>query len=182
MAEGVNVGMLMPLLQQLQRFNSEWLVAHAVSIIALLLVALAVLLIWLIWLHGVAGRRVRAQSRLGARGERRALQMLKRAGYEILGEQALASYPVLVDKRPMQIHLRADFLVKKAGRTYVAEAKSGGPSAQITTRATRRQLLEYQHAFAAHGLLLIDVAAESIAEVQFQSASVSKELRRSAGR
>ncbi len=169
----------MSTVQYLQRLCSEWLVAHAISVIGLLMGAVAVLVIGLIWLKGVAARRVMAQRRLGARGERRALQMLKRAGYEILGEQATASYQVLVDQRAFPIHLRADFLVKKAGQTFVAEAKSGGPSAQITTRATRRQLLEYQHAFAVHGLLLIDVAAETIAEVHFQSLPTSKELLRS---
>lgn len=168
----------MSTVQELQRLCSEWLVAHAIPVIGLLTGAVTVLIMGLIWLKGAAARRVTAQRRWGARGELRASRMLQRAGYEILSEQAAVSYQVLVDQRAFPIHLRADFLVRKAGRTYVAEAKSGGPSAQITTRATRRQLLEYQHAFAVHGLLLIDVASETIAEVQFQSRSASRDVPR----
>ncbi len=44
--------------------------------------------------------------------------------------------------------------------------KSGGAAA-VTTRATRRQLLEYAYTYGLDGVLLVDMEAERIVRVEF---------------
>ncbi|MCZ7678051.1 MAG: hypothetical protein M5U28_04430 [Sandaracinaceae bacterium] len=52
--------------------------------------------------------------------------------------------------------MRADLLVERGGLAWIAEVKTGAEAPSITTRATRRQLLEYAHAFDVAGVLLVD--------------------------
>jgi len=104
---------------------------------------------------------------MGEEAERRALSLLNRRDYRIVSEQLGGTYVVRIDEVPTQIHLRADFVVKKRGRCYVAEVKSGAQSAKVTDRTTRRQLLEYLLAFDVDGVLLVDMHDERIHQVEF---------------
>jgi hypothetical protein len=142
--------------------------AHPVFLLFVLLVsAIIVLGAALIWVQGRAGRRVRSHKHLGELGEERAAKILKRAGYEIVSRQAQQRYAITVDGQRLNVYLRADFLVRRAGQIFVAEAKSGVESAKVSTRATRRQLLEYLYAFEVNGVLLVDVAASRVLRVEF---------------
>lgn len=137
---------------------------------ALLLGFLAVLLVqtlrlWLV--KSAPGFRVGRHRRLGADGERRARTLLKKAGYRVCDEQQGGSYSLLIDGREIAIHLRSDYLVEKSGRRFVAEVKSGAFSVKVTSRATRRQLLEYLLAFDVDGVLLVDMQAHQIHEIAF---------------
>jgi hypothetical protein len=114
-----------------------------------------------------AGRRVAGHRRLGADGERRARTLLKKEGYRIQAEQSSGTYSLLVDGQRVPVRLRADFIVERRGRVYVAEVKSGEESVKVTGRATRRQLLEYLFAFDVHGVLLLDMHESCIREVNF---------------
>lgn len=114
-----------------------------------------------------AGRRVAGHRKLGADGERRARSLLKKEGYRIQAEQSSGSYSLLVDGERVPVRLRADFIVERRGRLYVAEVKSGEESVKVTGRATRRQLLEYLFAFEVHGVLLLDMQESCIREVSF---------------
>jgi hypothetical protein len=49
----------------------------------------------------------------------------------------------------------------------VAEVKSGVDSTKVTSRSTRRQLLEYLLAFDVEGVLLVDMQRHAIHEVSF---------------
>lgn len=104
---------------------------------------------------------------MGEDAERRAQSLLKRHDYRIVSEQLGGSYVVRVDEVPAQIYLRADFIVTKRGKCYVAEVKSGERSARVTDRTTRRQLLEYLLAFDVDGVLLVDMHDERIRRVDF---------------
>ncbi|MCA9667611.1 MAG: hypothetical protein KC503_18555 [Myxococcales bacterium] len=111
-------------------------------------------------------RRARARRRIarGLRGERRAMRLLERRGYRVIAEQVEGGYTLWVDGEPQQIALRADALVSRRGRTYLVEVKTGN-SARATERNTRRQLLEYAHAFECDGLILADMERELLARV-----------------
>ena len=139
----------------------------ALALVAFLLFALLVQSLRLAWSRGAAARRLQRHKDLGEAGERRARKLLERSGYRITGVQAPGQYELLVDGVSQKIHLRADFLVERGGHTYVAEVKSGEESGKITGRATRRQLLEYQVAFAVSGVLLVDSFSDTIREVVF---------------
>ncbi|MBX3275544.1 MAG: hypothetical protein KF729_35115 [Sandaracinaceae bacterium] len=99
------------------------------------------------------------------RGESDAEALLARAGYRVLARQARASLTYVVDGTPRAARVVADLLVERGGRRFVAEVKTGERAPDPLGRATRRQLLEYAHAFEAEGLLLVDADAGAVREV-----------------
>jgi hypothetical protein len=111
---------------------------------------------------------VNRSRRLGARGSDRALRLLRRAGYRVERLEATATVQVLVDGHREEYGIRADAIVRRRRRTYVAEIKAGPESATLANRFTRRQLLEYSRAFEeADGLLLVDAHRGRIHRVEF---------------
>ncbi len=114
------------------------------------------------------GERHAARSRrVGERGERRALRLLRRAGYRVLEEQPTGVTRAVVDGELRGFPVRADALVRKRRRVYVAEFKGAEKTARVENRFTRRQLLEYSLAFEADGVLLVDAARGRIVPVRF---------------
>jgi len=112
-------------------------------------------------------RRIARHRRQGRDGEERALRLLDRAGYRVLDTQVAAEGRVRVDGTAVTYRVRADAIVKRRFRRYVAEFKGGNESAAITNRATRRQLLEYALLFDVAGILLVDAARGRIHRVEF---------------
>lgn len=111
--------------------------------------------------------RGRAHNTRGQRGERAAERLLTAHGYQLLARQVAALYPVEVDREPVEVALHADFLVARGGRRFVAEVKTGRNAPRFEHAETRRQLLEYQLAFAVDSVLLVDVEGERLREVRF---------------
>ncbi len=140
---------------------------HALSLAVVFLTLLAVQTLRLWISNTAAARRIGRHQRLGAEGERRARALLAKLGYRLCAEQATGSYWLLVDQKKTPIHLRADYLVEKKGRRFVAEVKSGIESVKVTGRSTRRQLLEYLFAFDVDGVLLVDMRDNEVREVCF---------------
>jgi hypothetical protein len=138
--------------------DTLWPLALALALVALITVAVRG---WLARLRRRA-RLARAQD-----GEREAAHMLTACGYTIVERQVDALYPVEVDGETLEMGLRADYLVRKSGAYYVAEVKTGTYAPRIDTAATRRQLLEYEVAFAVDGVLLVDADAGCIHTVVF---------------
>ncbi len=112
-------------------------------------------------------RHVARSRRVGERGERRALRLLRRAGYRVLEEQPTGVTRAVVDGELRGFPVRADALVRKRRRVYVAEFKGAEKTARVENRFTRRQLLEYSLAFEADGVLLVDAARGRIIPVRF---------------
>jgi hypothetical protein len=112
-------------------------------------------------------RRLALARAQGAAGEVRAEEILLRLGYRILGRQVCVTYGVGVDGREIAVDLRADYVVSRDLRRYVAEVKTGRLAPRIDTPATRRQLLEYRLAFDVDGVLLVDADAERVHRVVF---------------
>jgi len=136
-------------------------------------VAAALLVALLGLLFGLAlSRRARRDGltrhrRLGTRGERAALRLLRRHGYRVLGTQVAGTVLVRVDGSVRRFAVRADALLRRRRRRFVAEIKAGAVTARLAHRGTRRQLLEYAHAFEVDGVLLVDAARGEILEVEF---------------
>ena len=112
-------------------------------------------------------RRARATSRHGVRAEGRAAVLLEQRGYAIEQSQASLRWSIVVDGASIPIDLRADFVVRRRGRRFVADVKTGRAATQITYAPTRRQLLEYRVAYDVDGVLLIDMEASKIHRVDF---------------
>ncbi len=113
--------------------------------------------------------RVATSRKLGERGRRRALKLLRRRGFEILDTEVTAPGLIQVDSHLHEYVVRADALVRRKRRVYVAEFKGGAESSSIHHRATRRQLLEYSCVFGVDGVLLVDAHADRIHYVRFVS-------------
>jgi len=112
-------------------------------------------------------RNNRARQRVAEAGEAQAEVVLCRAGYRVLDRQVTGRWVLWIDGEVHEVRNRADLLVSRAGRRFVAEVKTGEHAPDPRNPATRRQLLEYALAFPAHGVLLVDMASRSIHEVEF---------------
>jgi len=122
--------------------------------------------------------RLRARMRRAAAGERDAARLLERAGYRVRGHQVRASLEYRLDAEPCVVDVSADYVVEKDGREWVAEVKTGREATRLTSRATRRQLLEYAHAFGAAGVLLVDAERGRVHRVTLPSRHAERPVLR----
>ncbi len=123
-----------------------------------------------VWRWGTrlrASRVAQRRSHRAQRGEQAAETLLREGGYIILGRQVSHTWPIRCDGAIHLVKLRADMIVEHSGQHYVAEVKTGAKAPQITTPATRRQLLEYRMAYDVDGVLLVDVEAWQIIHIEF---------------
>ncbi len=139
---------------------------------ALLVLLVLLVLVTGVWLglrlaRRVLRARVARTRRLGRAGEERALRLLARAGYEILGREVTAEGRLHVDGRERAFLVRADAIVRRRRRTYVAEMKGGPRVSRVTHRETRRQMLEYALVFDVDGVLLVDAEGGQVHEISF---------------
>jgi hypothetical protein len=131
---------------------------------------------WLISVivRGIARRwrlhRHHRRQRVAIRGERDAERLLERDGYVVIDRQVQGAWLVFLDDQPIDVELVADLLVERDGERFVAEVKTGTKAPRIQTARTRRQLLEYAHAFDVDGVILVDMAAMVAHRVHFGTA------------
>ena len=102
----------------------------------------------------------------GKLGEKKARNLLKKNGYEILEEQLTLKGKLLENKKMRSFFIKPDFLVKKNNIIYIAEVKTG-KSASIKDRNTRRQLLEYATNLNSNKALLVDIDKKYISHIEF---------------
>ncbi len=138
-----------------------WLLAGA----AVIAFAIQSLRAW--WIAGAPARRVCVSSLRGAEGEARAEALLASCGYSIEARQVAQEFEFLVDGEPRAVTVRADLLVIRDGRRFVAEVKTGTTAPRPEHPPTRRQLLEYRHAFSVDGVLLVQPEEGAIREIDF---------------
>jgi len=136
---------------------APWAIAAAGATVALVQTAR------LRW-RGFVLRRRAARAR---DGEARARALLERRGWSVIAEQPVTEWRALLGGEAQAFVVRADFLVERGGRVYVAEVKTGAAAPRLDTAATRRQLLEYQVAYGADGVLLVDAEAGAVRVVDF---------------
>lgn len=139
--------------------------------LVLIAATVAAVLVVVALLRAVAarGRRrtARRRARVALAGEARAEALLADAGFAVLDRQVAHTWQIAVDDDVHEAALRCDFLVARDGQRWVAEVKTGDLAPSLTTAATRRQLLEYQVAYAAAGVALVDASAGTVREVRF---------------
>ncbi len=129
----------------------------------------AIVALWLAraWARWRGSRRARRRGARAVRGEVGAIALLEEAGYRVVGRQVRATWVPLVDGEPFPIELRADYVVELDGERLVAEVKTGEAAPNLSTAATRRQLLEYRVAFGVDGVLLVCPERGAIHRVEF---------------
>lgn len=119
---------------------------------------------WWRWRHEAVEAR---RARRAVEAEHDAEILLRARGYQILDTQNEHTWSVYLNGDEHEVALRADLIVRRGGRRFVAEVKSGYKAPSISTAATRRQLLEYRLAYPVDGILLVDMEAQAIYEVTF---------------
>ena len=153
---------------------------HELLVIALAIAIAAALIqtlrLW--WRRASLTRGLRARAAHALDGEERAHGLLVGLGYDVLARQAPSAWSLSVDGAALRVDLRADYLVAKGGRTFVAEVKTGRVAPNIESPATRRQLLEYRFVFDVDGVLLVDVDAARVREIAFALPASSPGARR----
>lgn len=142
-------------------------------LLAAVLVVVAGVLIGLGLAEARVRRRTARSRKLGRAGAQRALRLLERAGYRVVDTEVSAAGVLRVDGERIEFRVRADAIVRRWGRRYVAEFKGGAVAARIENRATRRQLLEYAAVFGTRRILLVDAAAGRIRRVEFGDGAFS---------
>ena len=131
-------------------------------------IAAIVIVLWLGWKLRVRWQRFRfwRSRRRGAKGERFAVDLLSKNGYQILSTQIPLDGTIEVDSVPLKFNTRVDYLVEKDGQQFLAEVKTGA-SASPSNIITRRQLFEYAHLSHSRKVLLVDATAGKIREIEF---------------
>ena len=148
---------------QLEDVPREWLLGGAAAT-----AGYALLAAFRGWLARLALRRRFARA---AEGERAAAKVLRSAGYAIEGAQVSRTYALAMNGEDVVIEVRADYVVRRGSARYVAEVKTGKVAPSIQHAPTRRQLLEYRHAFDVDGVLLVDADARRVHRVEFERRS-----------
>ncbi len=133
-----------------------------VALASLLLVQ--TLRLW--WTRAAPRRRLESRRRRALDGEREAEDLLRAAGYRVEARQPRAEVVYGLDDDEVLVEVRADLLVRRAGKRYVAEVKTGAKATELANRATRRQILEYAHAFEVDGVLLVDADGGRVSMVR----------------
>lgn len=119
------------------------------------------------WIRRARHRRHVKRARNAVYAEKGARRVLERAGYDVEESQARTEWTVLCDGKLRSFDLRADYIVAKGRRRWVAEVKSGDLVTRLQHGGTRRQLLEYQLAYDVDGVLLVDMNSRRVHEVSF---------------
>jgi len=115
----------------------------------------------------IADFKMKRRFSIGAQAEKSAVALLERHGYSVLKGQASGKNVFWVDGEETSSAVRADYIAEKGGQRFVVEVKSGESAPSPTHSATRRQLLEYEHVFRPDGLILADMAAGVLKQVEF---------------
>ena len=97
----------------------------------------------------------------------RALKLLRQQRWRVVSTEVTQRAVLEVDGDHVPYLVRADAVVERKGRRYVAEFKHGAEASRPETRAARRQLLEYALLFGVDGVVLVDAHAGRIALVRF---------------
>ncbi len=114
-------------------------------------------------------RNIRKRFKRGTKMEKRGRDFLIKQGFKIEHEQYVAHHVFYVDNKKESIGIKPDYIVSKDGKRYIVDVKSGHSAISLKDKATRRQMLEYDHAIPNDGIFLLDMENEQLKHVEFRS-------------
>jgi Holliday junction resolvase-like predicted endonuclease len=123
----------------------------------------------------IRAERLRKRFSKSRQAEKEAEKILKKNGYAIIDAQQSKPLLVTIGDKIHRYLVRIDYLVRRRGKVYVVEVKSGEKTPYITNRETRRQMLEYYLAYQPSGILLLNMKNKRISEVKFQFESAIRQ-------
>jgi len=101
------------------------------------------------------------------KSEYKAIQFIENQGYQVMDLQKESTYTLFIDNKPHMVKVKADMIVKKGNKTYVAEVKTGEKVTSPKYTDTRRQLLEYYMVYRPNGLILVDMERQKLKTVEY---------------
>lgn len=131
---------------------------------------IAVLLIAFLYQSYTIAKKKRAQRLRFKRGdklEKEAAVFLKKRGYQVVAAQKVFYHTFQLDNTEQRAKLITDYIVKKGGKTYIVEVKSGKSAIMLSDKNTRRQLLEYDFVIPNDGVILLDMENKKLQLVEF---------------
>ncbi|WP_430810258.1 MULTISPECIES: hypothetical protein [unclassified Carboxylicivirga] len=114
-------------------------------------------------------RKVRKRFERGNKLELQARNFLKSKGYTIVDYQGNYEHHYIENGERHTASIQPDYIVKKNGRKYIVEVKSGFQAISARNKNTRRQLLEYDYVVENDGVFLLDMENHQMKLVQFKS-------------
>ncbi len=114
-------------------------------------------------------RKVKKRFERGNKLELQAKNFLKNKGYTIVDYQSTYEHRYMVDGEVQYADIQPDYIVKKKGKKYIVEVKSGTTATSLRNRSTRRQLLEYDYVVENDGIFLLDMEHRDLKLIQFKS-------------
>lgn len=142
-------------------------------IIFLLLTVIIVTLLFLLIRYKVIEyfnkRKVKKRFERGNKLELNAKAFLQNKGYDVVDYQSTYDHKYKVDGVENTATIQPDYIVKKKGKTYIVEVKSGTTAISARNRHTRRQLLEYDYVIENDGIFLLDMENQDLQFIQFKS-------------
>ena len=150
----------------LQAFQVSQLELGISSVVILVLV---VLLLRFKYIEYRKRQKQKKRFKRGSELETKAKYFLKRQGYKILQEQAVYYHMFKANGKEKKAKLIIDYVVRKKGKTFLVEVKSGQSAISIQNKFTRRQILEYDFVIENNGILLLDMEHEILELIEFKS-------------
>lgn len=137
--------------------------------LALIIVSLLFFLIRYKIIEAVGKRRVKKRFERGNKLELNAKAFLQEKGYTVVDYQSTYDHQYKVDGEAQVATIQPDYIVKKNGKKYIVEVKSGTSAISARNRNTRRQLLEYDYVIDNDGIFLLDMENHNLQIIKFKS-------------
>lgn len=112
-------------------------------------------------------RTLKKRIQKAKKSEYKAIEFMEHKGYQVIDLQKECDYKLFIDGKPHKVTVKADMLVRKGNKTYVAEVKSGEKVTSPKYTDTRRQLLEYYMVYRPNGLILVDMERQKLRTVEY---------------
>ena len=122
-------------------------------------------------------KKIKKQLKRGIKKEELARKFLIKNNYKIISHNQNFSYYLKQDNTKIKITIETDYIVYKKKKKYIVEVKSGNESPRITSRNTRRQILEYYSFIENDGILLLNMENETISEIIFPNKAAKKSYK-----
>ncbi|MFH1347549.1 MAG: hypothetical protein ABIH22_02555 [Candidatus Margulisiibacteriota bacterium] len=101
-------------------------------------------------------KKLQAQAEVPRFSEKEAENLLRKAGYQILGKNQKETIITIIDGKEHFGYVETDYLVRKNKRKYAVMVHVGEGSPDPHEPTLRRRILEHHRVFSRDGVLVLD--------------------------
>lgn len=113
-------------------------------------------------------KKLQAQTEVPRFSEKEAENLLRRAGYQILGKNQKETIITIIDGKEHLGFVETDYLARKNKRKYAVMVHVGEGSPDPNEPSQRRRILEHHRVFSQDGVLVLDPNQGRIHSVNFR--------------